>query len=63
MRQTDILVRARLFKMNDNISKRDLKIPKVLYAKTPPFLTEKNVRSFCSAKASLFFFQEMHWHT
>ena len=46
-------IRARLFKTNDIVSKRVVKISNINISNMPIFFVEKNVRSFCSAKASL----------
>ena len=48
-----MVVRARLFKTNDIVSKGFIKISNVDISNMPVFFVEKNVRNFCTAKASL----------
>ena len=46
---------APLFKTNDVVSKHFVEFLEVNFSNMPIFFVEKNVRSFCSAKASLIF--------
>ena len=46
-----------MFKFNDFVSWKDVKISNILYAKTPPFFCQKNVRNFCTA-----YYTQKHHH-
>ena len=50
-----VMFRARLFKTNDVVSKRDVKISNVNISNMPIFFVEKNVEAFAVQKLLSFF--------